>query len=106
MDKTWKQLERRVARVFRARRNSLSGRNSKVTAADCIHPELFIEVKLRSRDALFTLFEKVIELANREGKVPVVVLHQKGKKYNIVCCRLHEILKVAGNVDLAEVEEL
>jgi len=97
-DKPWKQFERRIARFFGAVRNSLSGRNSKVTSADCIHDHLYIEAKWRASSALFTLFEKVREEANKERKLPVIALHRKGRKYDLICCRAEDLKIIAQYV--------
>ena len=47
-DKAWKKRERDVAQYFNGTRTPLSGGNGKVTRADVIHDDLFIECKLRS----------------------------------------------------------
>ncbi len=76
-DKAWKQLERRVAAYFGGRRNSLSGQTSKAGAGDVLHPHLVVECKHRKRHAAVRLWDDCNELANREGKLPVVVLAER-----------------------------
>ena len=44
-DKAWKKRERDVANYFNGERTPLSGGNGKVTRADVIHEDLFIECK-------------------------------------------------------------
>ena len=78
-DKAWKQRERDVADFFHGQRNPLSGRNSKHTAADVIHEQLFIECKLRKKHTAVSLWDEVKTLAEREGKTPVVVLAEKNR---------------------------
>lgn len=78
-DRAWKQRERDVADFFHGQRNPLSGRNGKHTAADVIHDRLFIEVKLREKHSAVSLWDEVKALADREGKVPVVVLCEKNR---------------------------
>ena len=73
-DKAWKQRERDAAEFFHGQRNTLSGRNSKHTAADVIHDRLFIECKLRGKHSAASLCDEVKALAPKEGKNPVVVL--------------------------------
>ena len=77
-DKTWKAVERRVARMFGAQRNPLSGRNSRHTQADIIHDHLYIEVKHRARIPFYRVWLETVEKAKQEGKVPVLILHPKG----------------------------
>lgn len=77
-DKTWKAAERRVAKLFGTQRNPLSGRNSKHTASDSLHPRLFIETKYSKRFALVNVYKKAKELARKEGKLPVLILVPKG----------------------------
>ena len=48
-DKAWKKRERDVANYFNGKRTPLSGGNGKVTRADVIHEDLFIECKLRAK---------------------------------------------------------
>ena len=82
---TWKQGERRVCRYFGLERVPLSGGNSGHTRADCYDPvdndknDLFIEVKLRKKHSVITLWDQTNELAKKEGKKPVVCLQEKGR---------------------------
>ncbi len=78
-DKAWKQRERDVAAFFHGERNPLSGRNSKHTGADVIHARLFIEVKLRKKHTVITLWDETKALADREGKTPVICLCEKNR---------------------------
>jgi len=79
-DKTWKAFERRVAKFFGCVRNALSGRNSKVTASDSLHKNLFIECKHRAKaDGTIGLWDKTAALAKAEGKTPVVVQGVKNR---------------------------
>ena len=45
-DKAWKKRERDVANYFNGKRTPLSGGNGKVTRADVIHDDLFIDCLL------------------------------------------------------------
>jgi hypothetical protein len=51
-DKAWKQRERQVAAYFGGERTALSGGNGKITRADVIHDDLFIECKLRAKHSV------------------------------------------------------
>ena len=55
-DKAWKKRERDVANYFNGKRTPLSGGNGKVTRADVIHEELFIECKLRAKHTAISLW--------------------------------------------------
>lgn len=76
-DKSWKAFERRTAVFFGCVRNALSGRNSKHTASDTLHPYLFIECKLRAKHAHHETYSEAEKWAKEEGKIPVVVTQKK-----------------------------
>ena len=77
--KAWKKLEQKVARMRNTERTPLSGGNSKITRSDTMDKTFFIECKLRKNPALWNLYEKTAELAEKEKKVPVLVIKKKGK---------------------------
>lgn len=80
-DKAWKAFERFVASFFGTVRTSLSGGNGKVSRSDSHHPDLFISCK-HTRAGHKQLFDLVAEeriKADREGKVPVVVIGRNGR---------------------------
>lgn len=83
--KEWKARERKVAALFDAKRNALSGSNSGVTASDSRHPKLFLETKLRKRCFVVSLWKKTKELAAKESKFPVLALCEGGKPGAIIC---------------------
>lgn len=95
-DKAWKVFERKVAKDFGCTRNALSGRNSKVTASDTLHTDLFIEAKTRKSFSLHKLFKSVRELAQKEDKVPVVVTKERGKHGYLITLRPEDLQKVAS----------
>lgn len=66
--------------MFKTTRTPLSGGNSKMTRSDTLHPRLFVEAKMRKHFSVVTLFCETRELARKEGKMPVVVLQEKGRK--------------------------
>lgn len=97
-DKTWKAVERRVAEMFGTDRTPLSGGSSRHTRSDTLHPRLYIEIKHRARNPWITLFREEVEpLAAKEGKVPLVILSEKGRHDFFLFCRLREedIVKIA-----------
>ena len=78
-DKAWKKRERDVANYFNGKRTPLSGGNGKVTRADVIHEELFIECKLRAKHTAISLWDDTAKLAKEEGKTPVIALCEKNR---------------------------
>lgn len=94
--KTWKSVERRIARWFGAERNPLSGSNSGHSGSDSLHPLLFIETKYRARWSVLTVWHKARELATKENKVPVVCLGEKGKRGFWVLCHSDDLTAVAN----------
>jgi len=78
-DKAWKKRERDVAHYFNGQRTPLSGGNGKVTRADVIHDDLFIECKLRAKHTVVSLWDDTAKLAKHEGKTPVIALCEKNR---------------------------
>ena len=62
-DKAWKKRERDVAQYFNGTRTPLSGGNGKVTRADVIHDDLFIECKLRAKHTVVSLWDDTAKIA-------------------------------------------
>lgn len=78
-------------------RTPLSGRNSKHTASDTLHSELFVECKKHKKMAIHSLYRKTKELAEAEEKIPVIITRETGKQITLVTARiehLEEVLKV------------
>lgn len=91
----WKSFERVVATYFGTRRVPLSGSNSgHGTNSDSLHPKLYIECKLRNKIALWQLFVDTEKKAKVEGKVPVVVIKQKGEKGYLLVMRPEDLEKI------------
>ena len=78
-DKAWKKRERDVANYFKGMRTPLSGGNGKITRADVIHKDLFIECKLRAKHTAISLWDDTAKLAKEEGKTPVIALCEKNR---------------------------
>ena len=76
-DKAWKKRERDVANYFNGQRTPLSGGNGKITRADVIHDDLFIECKLRAKHTVVTLWDDTAKLAKVENKIAVIALCEK-----------------------------
>ena len=78
-DKSWKAVERKVAKSLGTERTPLSGGSSRHTRGDTLHEKLFIEVKQRKHFSILVLYRATSELARREGKIPVLAIKEKGK---------------------------
>lgn len=91
---TWKSLERKVAKLLGGHRNPLSGGASRHTRGDVIHPTLYVECKLRKRMATWSLFRDTEVLAKLEGKTPIVILKEKGKKGELAVLRLTDFVEL------------
>ena len=89
--KTWKAIEGYIAKLFGSTRTPLSGGNGKQTRSDTLHPRIFIELKYGRQSAWIKLFQETAELADREGKFPIVVLVAKGDRTPYVLAPLDEL---------------
>ncbi len=90
--KDWKACERRIAKLLGGRRIPVTGRQRGETP-DIEHETLSIEVKSRkSLPAWLLNALKQAQAASKEGKVPVVVLHQDHAAYaeSLVVLRLKD----------------
>lgn len=78
----WKEVERKIAAKLGGRRVPITGR-ARGDAPDIEHPQLSIEVKSRKQlpNWLMDAMDQA-EKAARDGKLPVVVLHQSGDRYD------------------------
>ena len=83
-DKAWKKRERDVANYFNGKRTPLSGGNGKVTRADVIHDDLFIECKLRAKHTAISLWDDTAKLANSfslRGIPTSVIINKNGEEF-------------------------
>ena len=96
-DKAWKKRERDVAGYFKGTRTPLSGGNGKVTRADVIHDNLFIECKLRAKHTVVSLWYETAKLAKLEGKIPVIALCEKNRPGFWVMVHSSDLSKIKEN---------
>lgn len=100
-DKTWKQVERRHAKMCGGRRIPVLGRKGP----DIAHPDLAVESKMRSKIPGW-LYEWVEQAENGapSSKTPVVVIHQKGDRFrdDLVVMRWESLLALLGIEDAEE----
>jgi len=90
MDKTWKAVERKVARLLRGRRAG----NTGMPSPDVLHPLFSVEVKYRQR--LPSLLSAGMAQAKRvaEGKIPLLILKQKGQRGEYAVLELQDLLRL------------
>ena len=100
---TWKKAESRVAALFEARRQVLSGSCGRddLSRSDSTHPRLFIESKYRERHAVRSLLDDTKALARKEGKIPIVALIDKGRPGFLVCIHSDDLPVVVVEYTLA-----
>ena len=101
-DKAWKQRERNIAKYFNGTRNALSGGNSKITRADVIHPNLFVECKLRKKHSAIKLWEDTNELAKKENKTTVVALCEANRKGSWLVIHSDDLDKIIDERNIAK----
>ncbi len=90
--KDWKQAERRIAKLLGGRRIPITGRQ-RGDVPDIEHDALSIEVKSRKALPAWLLGSlNQAQAASKNGKVPVVVLHQDRAPYaeSLVVLRLED----------------
>lgn len=95
---TWKQGERRIAKIFGTNRTPLSGGRSRHTKSDSLHDKLFIEVKHRKKLVAETLWNKTCKEAKEENKIPIIVLLKKNYPDPIVICKLKDFSKISEEI--------
>lgn len=90
-DKVWKAFERWVGKnIFNgAPRNMGSGAvnkddKGKGRPGDLIHPKYQIECKFRSSISIFRWWDKLKEEAVKTGKLPVLVMREKGDAQDVL----------------------
>jgi hypothetical protein len=101
--RTWKKAEGRVASLFGARRQVLSGSSGRddLSSSDSTHPRLFIEAKYRVRHATRSLFDETKALARKEGKTPLVALVDKARHGYLICIHCEDLPRVVAEFTLA-----
>lgn len=103
-EKHWKIMERKIAEFFGTVRTALSGSNSKVTRSDTLHERLFIEAKTRKQHSVVGLWRNTKMLAEKESKIPVVCLTEKGKHGFWIVCHSSDLTAIANQRVKAEAQ--
>lgn len=90
-DKLWKVFERWTGReIFDgARRNMGSGAvnstdDGEARTGDIIHPHYEVECKVYSKIAIFRWWEKLKKEADDSGKIPHLVMREKGNAKDVL----------------------
>jgi len=76
MSKKWKTLEDNAAKIFGTKRTPFSGSNSGITSSDTLADKIFVECKRHKSQAVITLMKSTAELAEKEGKIPILYLQE------------------------------
>jgi hypothetical protein len=98
-DKTWKAVERKVARKLGGQRIPCSG-NGEIPG-DVQHPRWHVEVKTRKNLVLKTWYDKAKEDSkkNPEGEKPVLlVVKMKGSHRTFVVMDIDDFVKLEGAI--------
>jgi hypothetical protein len=97
-DPTWKVAEREIAKRLGGVRVPITGR-IRGSAPDIAHARWALEVKLRSHlpSLLTDAMDQAVKSIRGE-QIPLVVLHEKGTRYDddLVCLRLVDFLKLTA----------
>ena len=96
MSKAWKSRERQIASYFNTYRTPLSGGSSRHTRSDTLHEHLFIEQKHRKNHAVIKLWDQTKVMADKENKIPVVTLTQKGRPGFWIMVKDKDLVAVAN----------
>ena len=106
MSKKWQQLEQNAAKTFNTKRTPFSGSNSELTASDTLHEKFFVECKRHKNQAVISLMKSTKELADKEGKIPVLYL-QEPEDRNDRYLVFHEkdLFNVIKEIDLSKTDK-
>lgn len=100
----WKQRERSGAASFGAKRTIGSGSLGREdrTSSDTTHPKLFIEIKLRAKHTVLSLYDKVAKLARREKKTPAILLAEKNRPGFWLLVKLEDLEEISEEYQKAK----
>ena len=94
INKTWKAIERKIAKFFNTHRTPLSGSSSRHTESDTLNKFLYIEIKYRKKIPFLKTFKETIKKAKDEKKIPLVVFVEKNSRTPILMCNLYDLEKI------------
>ncbi len=90
--KTWQNAEAELAKLFGCKRRPLSGSSNRADqdSSDSTHPVLHLEAKLKAKDSLWTLWDKVYAKCKNR---PVVIGIKEKHRHGMMICVHSEDLK-------------
>lgn len=99
--KTWKAVERRVAKKYGEKRQIGSGSLGRAerSCSDSTHEKLYIETKYRQKSAVRTLYDDTRIKAKKEKKIPVVILVDKSRPGFLVVVEAKNLKAIADLYD-------
>lgn len=101
----WQKTEKKAAQFVNCKRTPFSGSTSGLTHSDSLHDRLFLEMKTSKKHAVKTLYDKTKTLANKENKIPVLVLRETASKDTLWVLEERDLVKLLQEVDLNRVDE-
>lgn len=99
VDKAWKRHERNTARSLGTVRTPLSGKASRHTSSDVIHPSLYVECKYRRHLAVATWLDEATQHAKEERKTAILALRQSGRAGAIAVMSWDTFLKLLSHTE-------
>ena len=105
-DKLWKQAERKIAALLGGQRVPITGRQ-RGDVPDIRHNTFSVEVKHKQElPAWLNEAMEQAEAAVTDDKMPIVILHEKGKNYaeSLTILKLSDIIKLKNRIDELEEE--
>ncbi len=100
-DKAWKAFERRIAKSLGTVRTPLSGKASRHTSSDTLHPDLYVESKTRATLVVDHWFSLVADAAKLEFKTPILALHRRGARRTLAVIDWDFFLQIySDHIDL------
>jgi hypothetical protein len=90
-DKVWKARERVIAGKLGTQRVVCSGVRGE---GDIISDKYHIDVKHKKKIPFYTEWKKNKKEAATLGKIPLVIIHEKGSRMNLVIIDLDDFIKL------------
>ncbi|MFW9928646.1 MAG: hypothetical protein ACFFD1_04580 [Candidatus Thorarchaeota archaeon] len=95
---TWKEGERRIARMFNTVRTPLSGGRSRHTMSDSLSENIFLEIKHRKKIPGDTLWQETKRCSKKEQKIPAIIFLKYQHPDPVIMCNLSDIKKIAAEM--------
>jgi hypothetical protein len=99
---TWKKLERRIAKSLGGSRAPSSGSylsdSTDIEGVRICDKDCTVSVKMRDKLQVTSWWEECLTDANKVGKQPLLVVHEKARMYNLVVVDLKFFETILGNL--------